>query len=880
MAGLQGRVIGGYQLADQLSSGGIAEVYRARPTTPGGREAVVKVIYPEFVQQPGFRARFDQIVQTAGRLSHPHILPLLGSGEQNGYLYLVTPFVAAGTLRDWLVSGRRLGTHDVAPFFRQLCEAVGYAHSQSVMHGDIKPSNIFVHEGRHVLLGDFGRLWDVGQIDMTHAGPGIEAVQFLAPEAMDGRANPRSDIYSLGAVLFASLAGRPPYGGATPFEVFTKHRQHPIPQLAEASPPVPADVRPLDSVVQQAMAKAPDARFSSAPALAQAIETTIRSAAARPAVMPGGPTPFGGVGIPAAMAGAMSPGAMFAPLGQGMGPTPGAELGKASFPPLPMAGLVDPTMEEGRLGSAALGSVPLHGSSGLAGAQSTGVIRPFASPGAVAPIAGGPSAGLDVPVQPTLRVAASPGASTTVVSGSRPGASGPSDLTAQPTARVPAPPQSGPSGAGRLAPVSPGELGDGASERMVPQIPPVGGGFMVAGGAPGAAGSTPARFGSEPGARPADSQAPAEHAVDGQFSATRLGLPRLTTPDMGDLPPSWREIASEHLPAASPAWGAAAGAGSPAEPEEPPSMWGDDFEPARASRRWGEAANSGASEAAPRSHDDHSSQWTGSENEGSGWSGEMSSQTSVPDLFASSSLTAIHPEDDDGADSGRGQRGAKRRRTFGFSGPFSRKAPAVAHDEEDDGRDPFADPSAWARPADAGYHGGYTRLGRVAPYRDPTERRRRLGPLLFFMMVLLVVDSVLVVAYRPDLCPHNRCAGIHASLNQFLAGLHIPGVPPPETIAPDHLTVEVAAGATATASLTLADTGNIQGTWTATSDLKWITVTPATGKIGPHSSAKLTVTVTPSASTPVGSYTAMATLTGGLVPIKVPIVVSVTAPNK
>src|SRR6516162_8203967 len=102
MAGLQGRVLGGYQLAAQLSSGGVAEVYRATPTQPGGREAIVKVIYPEFARQGGFRSRFDQVVQIARRLNHPHILPLVASGEQNGYLYIVTPFVAAGTLRDWI----------------------------------------------------------------------------------------------------------------------------------------------------------------------------------------------------------------------------------------------------------------------------------------------------------------------------------------------------------------------------------------------------------------------------------------------------------------------------------------------------------------------------------------------------------------------------------------------------------------------------------------------------------------------------------------------------------------------------------------------------------------------------------------------------------
>ncbi|HEV2236116.1 MAG TPA: serine/threonine-protein kinase, partial [Ktedonobacterales bacterium] len=319
MAGLQGRALGGYQLTAQLSSGGVAEVYRATPTQAGGREAIVKVIYPEFARQNGFRARFDQIVQIGRRLNHPHILPLLASGEQNGYLYIVTPFVAAGTLKDWIVGGKRLGTHDVGPFFRQVCEAVGYAHSQSVVHGNIKPSNIFLFEGRHVLLGDFGRLWDVGQMDMTHAGPGIEAVEFLAPESTEGRADQRSDIYGLGAVLYASLTGVPPFRGNTPFEVLGAHARQAPPQLGSARPPVEPGVLALDPVVQKALAKAPDARFPSALALAQAVEGAVR----------GAPHSAGG---PARVASPLSAGSPV--------------LGKASFPPLP-AGLVDPGMEEG-----------------------------------------------------------------------------------------------------------------------------------------------------------------------------------------------------------------------------------------------------------------------------------------------------------------------------------------------------------------------------------------------------------------------------------------------------------------------------------------------------------------------------------------------------
>src|SRR5258708_36956974 len=106
MAGLQGRVLGGFQLGEQLTGGGISDVYRGRPARGAGRDVVVKAIYPEFAQQPGFQTRFRQIIQLSGRIaSHPHILPLVASGGQGGSLYLGTPYRATGTLKALPVSG-------------------------------------------------------------------------------------------------------------------------------------------------------------------------------------------------------------------------------------------------------------------------------------------------------------------------------------------------------------------------------------------------------------------------------------------------------------------------------------------------------------------------------------------------------------------------------------------------------------------------------------------------------------------------------------------------------------------------------------------------------------------------------------------------------
>ncbi|MGH2487875.1 MAG: serine/threonine protein kinase, partial [Ktedonobacterales bacterium] len=280
MAGLQGRVFGGFQLAEQMNGGGIADVYRARPNKQGGREVVVKVIYPEFARQPGFLPHFREIVQTSARLTnHPHILPLIASGEEQGYLYLVTPFVAAGTLSERMRSGGGFGPADMAPFFRQLCDALAYAHSLGVHHDNIKPSNIFLFEGRHVLVGDFGLLWNPGMMDMDQSGSGAEAVEYMAPELMRGPGGQQADIYGVGAVLFAAVTGHAPFPGSKPADVFAAHARQAVPHLTQINPSLPPPILALDPIIQRAMAKRPEERYPSAATMAQAIETATRQGA-------------------------------------------------------------------------------------------------------------------------------------------------------------------------------------------------------------------------------------------------------------------------------------------------------------------------------------------------------------------------------------------------------------------------------------------------------------------------------------------------------------------------------------------------------------------------------------------------------------------------
>ena len=464
MAGLTGRTFGEYQLTEQIGASGVAEVYRARPKTakPGGREAVVKVIYPEFARQPGFIPNFRHIVEMSKKLgSHPHILPLLTSGEDSGYLYLVTPYVADGTLRDWLQKGGRLGASDAGPFFKQLCGALSYAHGLGVTHGDLKPDNVFLFEGRHVLLGDFGLLWDIRQLDMNHRGSGTEAIEYMAPEVFTGQATHLSDIYSLGAIIFATLAGHAPFRGEKPADVYNAQVGQPVPSLAQAAPGLSPVVLALDSVIQRAMAKRPMDRFSAATLVGQAIETTLQQSAALAASAPlapgaGGaswqashvaPAPFGAPAAPAAftplgaaplgqapaggafgaplaagalgagiggalgglasralgaLGGVLAPGQHSAPsaLGGGNSLPPGGALARLDFPPLPPSAQVDEQMEQGRQSEF---SSPAGGS-GNAGQSPNN--QPL-NPGALGGVAGNPSGptpgATDLPVTSRVR---------------------------------------------------------------------------------------------------------------------------------------------------------------------------------------------------------------------------------------------------------------------------------------------------------------------------------------------------------------------------------------------------------------------------------------------------------------------------------------------
>jgi serine/threonine protein kinase len=270
---LEGTRLGAYEIIERIGGGGMAEVYLAKQKTAFDREVAIKVIRKGYAADEDFRARFLREARVISHLSHPHILPLIefGEGGENGeMLFLVMPYVAGGTLSNRIKEhGGPLPLRETARIFSQLCEAVDYAHQHKLVHRDIKPSNVLMQDARNIVLADFGIALDQGDPRLTVTGMGLGTAEYMAPEQARGQADHRSDIYSLGVVLYMMLSGHAPYTGSTPFDVLLKHASQPIPPLRQFNANVPPQ---FEEVIQKAMSKLPDDRFQTAQALLNAFE--------------------------------------------------------------------------------------------------------------------------------------------------------------------------------------------------------------------------------------------------------------------------------------------------------------------------------------------------------------------------------------------------------------------------------------------------------------------------------------------------------------------------------------------------------------------------------------------------------------------------------
>jgi serine/threonine-protein kinase len=252
---------GRYVIEHELGHGGMASVYQAR--APGRAEPVaIKVMNPNLADALDSK-RFVREMGVAASLDHPLIVPLIDSGHTGSALFYVMPFVSGESLYDRLLRDRRLPVPDAIGITRDVATALGYAHGRGVIHRDVKPENILLARGR-ALIADFGLARAIGAADytkLTATGVIVGTLYYMSPEQLreESDLDQRTDIYSLGCMLYEMLSGELPYTGRTLTEVASRILRGPIPSVRRLRPEVPA---PVDDAIGRALAKARADRFA------------------------------------------------------------------------------------------------------------------------------------------------------------------------------------------------------------------------------------------------------------------------------------------------------------------------------------------------------------------------------------------------------------------------------------------------------------------------------------------------------------------------------------------------------------------------------------------------------------------------------------------
>ncbi len=275
-----------YAIDRELGQGGMAWVYLAQDLKHH-RPVAIKVLRPELGEAIG-ADRFMREIETAAKLTHPHILPLHDSGEAAGLLYYVMPFIEGESLRDRLQRETQLPLDDALKITREVADALAYAHSCGVVHRDVKPENILLKSG-HAFVADFGiaRAISVAGGDrLTQTGLNVGTPAYMSPEQVEGAAHidGRSDLYSLACLLYESLAGETPFHGPNAQAIFARRMTKPVPSLREVRQQVPEHV---ERAITRALAITPADRFTTTSQFAEA----LAGAASTPQPVPPGRRP-------------------------------------------------------------------------------------------------------------------------------------------------------------------------------------------------------------------------------------------------------------------------------------------------------------------------------------------------------------------------------------------------------------------------------------------------------------------------------------------------------------------------------------------------------------------------------------------------------------
>src|SRR3954447_6460663 len=266
------RLSGRYKILDMIGGGGMANVYLAHDMILD-RDVAVKMLRLDFANDEEFIRRFRREAQSATSLAHPNIVNIYDVGEENDLYFIVMEYVEGQTLKQYIQQNSPIQVEETIEIMEQLTSAISHAHQNHIVHRDIKPQNILVDRFSNVKITDFGIAMALSATSITQTNSVLGSVHYLSPEqARGGMANKKSDIYSLGIVMFELLTGRLPFSGESAVSIALKHLQSETPSPRRWNPAIPQSV---ENIILKATAKDSFHRYSSVEEMEQDINTAL-----------------------------------------------------------------------------------------------------------------------------------------------------------------------------------------------------------------------------------------------------------------------------------------------------------------------------------------------------------------------------------------------------------------------------------------------------------------------------------------------------------------------------------------------------------------------------------------------------------------------------
>jgi eukaryotic-like serine/threonine-protein kinase len=266
------RLNGRYQLIEWVGGGGMATVYKAKDVILD-RIVAVKVLRAEYGEDEEFIRRFHREAHSATSLMHENIVSVFDAGEDEDIHYIVMEYINGYTLKQYIEENKPLALEKVIHIMTQLTDAISNAHENDIVHRDIKPQNILIDDENHIKVTDFGIALASSTYTITHTNTVLGSVHYLSPEqARGGIANVKSDVYSLGIVLFELLTGELPFSGESPVSVALKHLQGNVPAVRNLNPTIPQS---LENIILKAMAKDPIHRYHTVKEMESDLKTAL-----------------------------------------------------------------------------------------------------------------------------------------------------------------------------------------------------------------------------------------------------------------------------------------------------------------------------------------------------------------------------------------------------------------------------------------------------------------------------------------------------------------------------------------------------------------------------------------------------------------------------